>query len=155
MSIRVFVCGFDKETYRAKSVVARNHRGLFVFHPAVKEVHATVGERHDEGGEGFPGAVAETFWLLPAVCDKNGSFLQVACVLDGVLVLFHEVLVASLANDCNLDFFHSVKDRFLDLAIVHSFEDFLCHGGGVFCDFAGGGGVGDTLDGFDEFFAGM
>lgn len=112
MSIRVFVCGFYKETYGAKSVVARNHRGLFVFHPAVKEVHATVGERHDEGGENLPGAVAETFWLLPAVCDKNGSFLQVACVLDGVLVLFHEVLVASLANDCNLDFFHRVKDRF-------------------------------------------
>lgn len=112
MSIRVFVHGFYKETYGAKSVVARNHRGFFVFHPAVKEVHATVGERHDEGGEGFPGAVAETFWLLPAVCDKNGSFLQVACVLDGVLVLFHEVLVASLANDCNLDFFHREKDRF-------------------------------------------
>ena len=71
-----------------------------------------MGERHDEGGEGFPGAVAETFWLLPAVCDKNGSFLQVACVLDGVLVFFHEVLVARFANDCNLDFFHREKDRF-------------------------------------------
>ena len=114
-----------------------------------------MGERHDEGGEGLPSAVAETFRLLPTVRDKNGAFLQVAGVLDGVLVFFHEVLVASFANDCNLDFFHREKDRFLDLAIVQSFEDFLCHGGGVFCDFAGGGGVGDTLDGFDEFFAGM
>ena len=73
LSIRVFVRGFDKEAYGAKSVVARNHRGLFVFHPAVKEVAAAVGERHDEGGEGFPSAVAETVRLSPAVRDKNGT----------------------------------------------------------------------------------
>ena len=57
-----------------------------------------VREAHDERRHRLPGALAEPFRALPAIRDEYLAFFHRAGILDGILVLRHQVLVARLAH---------------------------------------------------------
>ena len=97
---------FEEEADGAESVVAGDHGGLRVFHPAVVEILAAVREREDERGDGVPGAVAEPFRARPAVADEDLAELHFAGVLDRVFVLRDQVVMPDDLLDRDPDFFH-------------------------------------------------
>ena len=66
---RILVQGFQIEAYGPEAVVAGNTSRLGIFHPAVIEIPAAVGQGHDEGGDGIPGTGAEALGPLPAVLE--------------------------------------------------------------------------------------
>ena len=112
-----FVEGLHKEAHRPEPVVARQHCRCRVLHPSVVKIRGSVGQRHDEGREGLPGAFAQPFGPLPALGDEDLSLLHVAGVFDRVFVTFDQVPVADLAENGDSYSFHG-SDRFFQLVIA-------------------------------------
>ena len=104
--LRVFVQRFEEEADGAESVVAGDHGGFRVFHPAVVEIFAAVREREDERGNGVPGVVAESFGTRPAVADEDLPQHHAAGVFDRVFVLRDQVVVTDDLPDRDPDFLH-------------------------------------------------
>ena len=77
-----------------------------IFHPSVEEVAASHGEFLYPGLQRLPGAVAHAVGLLGILNDKSASLCHVARMLDGVLILLHQVAVACHALHGNLYLFH-------------------------------------------------
>ena len=91
--------GFQIEAHRPEAVVAGNHRALGVLHPAVVEVPAACGKLSHETFHGAPGAFTEIRRPLTVFGNEDLPLGQLAGMLDGVFISFHEVLVADLADN--------------------------------------------------------
>ena len=98
--------GFDEKAHRPETVVAGDHGGSRIFHPAVIEIFPAMGEGHHKGRHAFPRAVAEPFRLLPAVGDEDLPLAEITGVLDRIFILSHQVLVTRHAHDGDLDLLH-------------------------------------------------
>ena len=106
MSVCRFVQRFEEEADGSESVIAGDHGGFRVFHPAVVEIFAAVREREDERRNGVPGAVAEAFGPCPAVADEDLAQLHAAGVFDWIFVLGDQVVVTDDLLHRDADFFH-------------------------------------------------
>ena len=67
-----------------------------------------TGPRQHEGRQRVPGAGTEALRALPAVGDEGLPLFHVAGVLDGVLVLLDQIVVARHALDGDADLFHII-----------------------------------------------
>ena len=67
----------------------------------------TVRQSHDKRRHGVPGALAKAFGPLPAIGDEHSAFLNIAGMLDGVFILFHQIKIARLPHDGYPNFLHA------------------------------------------------
>ena len=74
-SIHVLVERLEQEGDRAEAVVAGEHGGARIFHPAVIEALCAVGEGKGKRRERLPRAVTEAVRLLPAVGIEDVAFV--------------------------------------------------------------------------------
>ncbi len=77
---------FQQKAHRAEAVVAGDHGGMGVLHPAVEKIATAISQLDYELAHAFPGAVAQAFGFLPIAGNKNLSFLDITTVLDGIFI---------------------------------------------------------------------
>ena len=70
-----------------------------------------MGQRHHKSGNAIPCAVTEAIGLGSAIGDQNLSFFHIAGVVDGILVLLHQIRVTVLSDGGDFNFFHSRPSR--------------------------------------------
>ena len=102
---------FDIETHGAKSVVAGNHCGTGIFHPAVKKVSSPVCKLLHEGFYAIPRTVAKSARLLCARGNVLVPHAQVAGVFDGVFVYCGKVFMLRFSDNSDFDVFHILSPK--------------------------------------------
>ncbi len=66
-----------------------------------------MGKGHHKRGNTIPRAVAKAVRLLKSFTKEYLTFLQIASVVNGILVLFNQIVVSRLAYDRDLNGDHS------------------------------------------------
>lgn len=84
----------DIKAHGSKAVVTGYHCRLWIFHPTVVEVSATVCKGGNEGKNTLPRAIAKALRLVLTVRDKHLSHSHIAGVLYGIFISFYQVVVA-------------------------------------------------------------
>ena len=84
--LTAFFVSLQQEAHGAEAVVAADHGGMGIFHPAVVEVAAAGGELLHKPPHRLPRTVAESIGFLSAHRDPVVALPHLARVLDGVLV---------------------------------------------------------------------
>ena len=102
-SLTALFASLQQEAYGAEAVVAADHGGKGVLHPAVVEVAAAGGELLHEPPHRLPRTVAESLGLLPAHGDPAVALPHLARVLDRVLVQVGEVVVLHFPDGGDFD----------------------------------------------------
>ena len=97
---------FHQETHRTKTIVARHHSRMGIFHPAVVQVARPMGQRHDERRKALPRTFAQPIGLHPPLRHKHLPLLQVARMFYRIFVLLHQVVVAHLPHHGDFNFLH-------------------------------------------------
>ena len=82
----LFLYAFNVKGHGAESVVARNHRGERILHPAVEKVAFSVGKLLYKRAYTLPRALAKANWFLPVFADKRLPNGDVARMRDRVFV---------------------------------------------------------------------
>ena len=108
-----FVCGrhlfinyFDIETEWPETVVTTDHGAHGILHPTVEEVTFALRQRLYKRPHGVPRRRAQTFRTFAVDGDPLLSLPDIASVLNGVLVLRHQIGIDCLANGCDANFVH-------------------------------------------------
>ena len=104
--LRIVLKGFKIEAYGTEAVVAADHGAHGVLHPAVEEVALATSQGLHEGPHHIPGGRAQARRALTVDGDPLLSDADVAGVLDGVLILRHQVVIDGLAHSGNADLIH-------------------------------------------------
>ena len=71
---------------------------MWILHPSVIEVPLSPGERLDKGSHRLPSALAQVTGALGVMRDKGLPHPDVTGVLDGILVLLHQVTIDRLTH---------------------------------------------------------
>ena len=90
--------GFEIERDGAEAVVTGNHGRIGILHPSIIEIALATGQSLDKGAHRFPCALAQAVGALRVTGDTRLSQTDVTSVLDGILVLLHEVMIDRLPH---------------------------------------------------------
>ena len=90
----------DIETERTKTVIATDHGTHRVFHPTVIKIPFSFGQRLHEPAHGTPCGRAHPLGTFTIDGNPLLARLDIAGVLDGVLVSGHQILINSLPYCC-------------------------------------------------------
>ena len=101
---RLFVDGFYIKGERSEAIVATNHGAHRILHPSVVEVATALRQGFDELAHRQPCRGAQAFRAFPVDGCPRLSLLDVAGMLEGVLVFGDEVGVGRLAEGRYLHF---------------------------------------------------
>ena len=89
---------FNVETERTKTVIAANHCTHRVLHPSVEEVAFALGQRLHKRPHGFPCRWTHSFRALTVDRNPLHTSADITGMLNGILVLFHQVGIDRLTN---------------------------------------------------------
>ena len=64
-----------------------------IAHPSVIEIALTTRQRLDKGAHGLPCAIAQALGALRANRDERLPHLDVTGMLNGILILLHEIAI--------------------------------------------------------------
>lgn len=78
--------GLNQKTDWAEAVVATNHGTLGIFHPAIIEIAATLGQRFHKLAHRLPSFVAKAIWLGTIDTNPALTLADIASVLDRILI---------------------------------------------------------------------
>ena len=92
-----------------------------ILHPAVEEVTPTIGQLPDKGQQRLPRAIAHTIGLHAILHNEALPQLHRAGIGNGILILCHQVVVASYALDGNLNSSHRRLNLHQSYKFSHSF----------------------------------
>ena len=92
-----------------------------ILHPAVEEVTPTIGQLPDKGQQRLPRAIAHTIGLHAIIHNEALPQLHRAGIGNGILILCHQVVVASYALDGNLYSSHRRLNLHQSYKFSHSF----------------------------------
>ena len=104
--IFLFVNDLNIEAEWPESVITTDHRTHGVLHPTVKEIAFTLSQWLNKLLHRFPGRWTHTFRALPIYGNPLLALPDIASVLNGILIFFHQVVINRLANSCDADFIH-------------------------------------------------
>ena len=92
-----------------------------ILHPAIEKVAATLRKLLYKGQHGLPGTLAHSLGLLTILHHKGLPQAHIAGVLDGILILGHQILVTGHALDGNFHSFHHCKVLVIQIYEFYSF----------------------------------
>ena len=104
----LFVNDLNIETERTETVIAADHRTHGVLHPTIVEVPLAFGQRFHKFPHGLPCSRTHPLWLPAVNGDPLLPFPDIASVLNGILILGHQVRIDRLANGCDSYFAHNI-----------------------------------------------
>ena len=99
---------FNIEAEWSETVIAADHCAHGVLHPAIIEVPFTSCQRFHELPHGIPCSRTHPFRTFAILGNPLLSLFDIACVLDGILILFHQVWIDRLAYGSDSYFVHSL-----------------------------------------------
>ena len=99
------------ETERTEAVITTDHGTHRILHPAIVEVPLTFGQRLYKLPHGAPGRGTHAFGALTIFRDPLLTLPDIASVLNGILILCHEVRIDRLTYGCNSDFIHTAISK--------------------------------------------
>ena len=109
VNIPILFHHLDVERYGAETIVAREHCRVWVAHPTIEKVAATLRKLAHEGFERRPRTLAHRSGTLAVLDHEALPEAHIARVLDRILILRHQILIARDAHNRNSNFSHSYR----------------------------------------------
>lgn len=102
----ILIHHFNVKRKRSESVIAADHRSTVSFHPAIKEITASVYQGKNIWIKREPGLRAETFRFFSLTRDPLASYINWTWIFQRFFIFINQILMDLLSKSFNLHFFH-------------------------------------------------